>query len=155
MVGSAISTTTPESRTDKHKETCAETSERCLICIQVHLNPDSIRSLAHFSVFFWQFRVPTVATAMNATEGCTDNFSVRPSHVITREAQDIFRSHLVIGHVFAEHSVKPRFLLFSLHLTTPTASPTPLTGIRPNSHATSLGDGHPAGPIPNTENDDR
>ena len=74
MAGSAISPTKLESRTDKYKGTCIETSEReGLNCCQVHLNPDSIRSLAHFSV--WQFRVQTVATAMNATEGCTDLIS--------------------------------------------------------------------------------
>ena len=43
--------------------------ERTLFnCCQVHLNPESICSLAHFSDFsFWQSRVQTVATAMNAT----------------------------------------------------------------------------------------
>ena len=46
---SVTTSTTLESRTDQHKETCAETSGRCLICCQVHLNPDSTRSLAHFS----------------------------------------------------------------------------------------------------------
>ena len=43
--------------------------ERTLFnCCQVHLNPESICSLAHFSDFsFWQSRAQTVATAMNAT----------------------------------------------------------------------------------------
>ena len=75
MARSVTTSTTPESHTDQHKETCAETSERCLNCCQVHLNPVSIRGLAHFSVFFWQFRVQTVAPAMNATGVCTDNTS--------------------------------------------------------------------------------
>ena len=50
MLGSAITTTTPKSRTDEYKETCMGTSERKgLNCCQVHLNPDSMCSLAHFS----------------------------------------------------------------------------------------------------------
>ena len=50
IVGSAITTTTPESRTDYYKETCTGTSEReGLSCYQVHLNLDFICSLAHFS----------------------------------------------------------------------------------------------------------
>ena len=102
MVGSAITRTTPESCTEKYKESCMETSEReDLNCCQVHLNPDSIRSLAHVSIFcsFWQFRVQTVATAMKATGGRTDNifsprpyactqfFSLRTSHVNIRVVQ--------------------------------------------------------------------
>ena len=67
------------SRTDQYKETCTVTSERKgLRCCQVHLNPDSICSLAHFSDFFvhsGSFCDQTVATAMNATERCTDNTS--------------------------------------------------------------------------------
>ena len=56
MVGSAITTTTPESRTDWHKETCAWTSERKdLSCCQVHLNLYSICCLSHFSDFFCSF----------------------------------------------------------------------------------------------------
>ena len=55
MVRSVTTSTTPESRTDQHKETCAETSERCLNFCQVHLKPDSIRSLAHFSDFSGSF----------------------------------------------------------------------------------------------------
>ena len=42
------------------------------------MNPDSICSLALFSEFscsFWQFRVQTVAIAMNPTVRCTDNTS--------------------------------------------------------------------------------
>ena len=51
-VGSAITATTLELRTDKYKETCTGTSERKgLNCCQVHLNPDCICRLAHFSVF--------------------------------------------------------------------------------------------------------
>ena len=72
MVGPAITTTTPESRSDWYKETCTDTSERKgLNYCHVHLNPDCICSLAHFSVFcsFWEFRVQTVATAMNTTGG--------------------------------------------------------------------------------------
>ena len=53
MVGSAIITTTPESRTDKYKETCMVASEReGLSCCLVHPNLDSTWSLAHFSDFF-------------------------------------------------------------------------------------------------------
>ena len=56
MVGPAITTTTPESRTDWYKETCTGRSERKgLNCCQVHLNPDSICSLAHFSYFLLFF----------------------------------------------------------------------------------------------------
>ena len=52
MVGSGITTTTPESRTDLYNETCTEKSERKdLNCCQVHLNLDSMCSLAHFSDF--------------------------------------------------------------------------------------------------------
>ena len=68
MVRSAITPTTPESRIDWYKET---SERKGLNWCEVHLNPDSICSLAHISDFcsFWQFRVQTVATAMNATEG--------------------------------------------------------------------------------------
>ena len=50
MVGSAITPTTPESRTDWCKETCTETSERKgLNCCQIHLNLDlTVRTYAHF-----------------------------------------------------------------------------------------------------------
>ena len=54
MARSLTTSTTPESRTDQHKEPCAETSERGLNCCLVILRIS-------------QFRVQTVATAMNAT----------------------------------------------------------------------------------------
>ena len=77
MVGSAITTTTPESRTDQYKETCTETSEReGLNCCQVHLNPDSIRSLAHFSDFFFlAVSRPDSGNCHERDGGCTDNTS--------------------------------------------------------------------------------
>ena len=62
----------------------------------------------------------------------------------------------VIGHVFTEHPFNPFPPFFSsptTSLTPPTTSPGPLTGIRLNPCAASLGDGlpgHLAGPIPNT-----
>ena len=67
VVGPMITTTTPESRSDQPQETVGQ--RKSLNCCQDHLNPDSICSLAHFSVLFsfWQFRVQTVATATNAT----------------------------------------------------------------------------------------
>ena len=98
MVGPATTTTTPESRSNLLQETAGE--RKGLSCCQVHLNPDSICSLAHFSIFssFWQFRVQRVATAMNATglyrqhltvRTHTHFFSLRTPHVNTRLAQGL------------------------------------------------------------------
>ena len=50
MVGPAMTATTPESRSDWPEGTVGE---RTLFnCCQVHLNPESICSLSHFSDFF-------------------------------------------------------------------------------------------------------
>ena len=79
MVGSAITTTTPESRTDWCKETCTGTSERKgLSCCQVHLIPNSICSLAHFSYFLFFLAVSRPHSGnCHEREGgwCTDNTS--------------------------------------------------------------------------------
>ena len=62
------------------------------------------------------------------------------------------KNHSIIGHVFVECSFDPvsSYFLITYCLTdvTPTASLTPLTGIRLNPCATSPG--HLAHPIPNT-----
>ena len=129
--GSAITPTTRESRTDLYNETCTEASERKdLNCCQVHVNPDSIRSLAHFSdfvAFSCSFASRTVATGMNATGGVritphpyahTRTFPrcarLRTPDVITRLDQgldDLFvcvsKSNFATGHVIAECSFGP------------------------------------------------
>ena len=125
MVGSATTTTTPESRTDWYKETCTGTSERKgLSCCQVHLNPDFICSLVHFSDFssFWQFRVQTEATAMNATGKCTDNTSPNAhtrtfSHACTLDVITRFaHSSLVMSFVECSfHSVSSYVLITYCH----------------------------------------
>ena len=120
-----------QSRTDKYKEICTVRSERKgLNCCQVHPNPDSICSLAHFYfLVFLAVSLQTVATAMNATgevyrEHFTVRtharfFSLRTPHVITRLAQGL------------DDSVCPER---SFHhwscLCWPTSTPSPLTGIR-------------------------
>ena len=97
-MGPATTTTTPDSRSNLLQETVGE--RKGLSCCQVHLNPDSMCSLAHFSDFssFWQFRVQRVATAMNATGVCRQHltarthahfFSLRTPHVSTRSAQGL------------------------------------------------------------------
>ena len=78
MLGSAITTTTPESRTDLYWEACAGTSERKgLSCCQIHLNPDSICSLLHFSdlLFFLAVSRPDSGNCHEREEECTDNTS--------------------------------------------------------------------------------
>ena len=153
MVGSAITATTPESRTDKYKGTCTARSERKgLNCCPVHLNADSICSLAHVSVFcsLWQFRVQTVATAMNAT-GCVQItphrthahlFSLRtpaPARCeytfgsrASRFVCVLQKSISLVMSLLNVPSTPFLFIFLSLTalLTTPTASPTPLTEIR-------------------------
>ena len=78
LVGSATTMTTPESRTDYHKETCTVRSERKgLNCSQVHLHPDSICGLTHFSDF-----LSFLAAAMNATVGV--QITLHRTHAHTR-----------------------------------------------------------------------
>ena len=75
MVGSAITTTTPVSRTDWYKETCTETSERKgLNCCQVHLNPGSICGLAHFPIFFLSGSF--ASNCLERDGECTDSTSL-------------------------------------------------------------------------------
>ena len=68
-----VTPTTPESRTDQHKETCTETSERKdLNYCQVHLNPDSIHSLALFSDFLVLFGSFASRQQTSIKETCAD-----------------------------------------------------------------------------------
>ena len=97
------------------------------------MNPDSICSLAYFSDFFWQFRVQTVATAMNVTGGVQTTphrthtralflaAHARTPDVITRLAQgldDLFvclKSHFTTGHVTVECCFDPVSSYLSHH----------------------------------------
>ena len=119
------------------KETCTVRSKRKgLNCCQVHMNPDSICSLAHLSVFcsFWQFRVQTLATAMKATGGGQTiphrthtralflAAHARTPDVITRLAQghgDLFvcvKSHFHHWSCLCLMFFRPRFFLSSHRL---------------------------------------
>ena len=75
-----------------------------LNCCQVHLTPDSNCSFGHFSdVFcsFWQFRVQTVATTMNATEGV----QTTPHRTHTRALfPRCARSHARCDHTFGSRA---------------------------------------------------
>ena len=113
---------------------------------------------------FWQFRVQTVATAMNATEGCAANTSPNAhTRTLSRCALHMWSyvwlkgltilcvsgkviSSLVLSLLHVPSAPFP--LVFSPSTTTPT----PLTGIRPNPCATPLWggpSGHLFGPTPN------
>ena len=89
----------------KYKEMCTEKSERKgLSYCQVHLNPASIRTLAHLSVFsYWKSRVQTMA-AMSARE-CTENTS---PILHTRTFSCCARSHTRRDHTFG--SMARRFV---------------------------------------------
>ena len=120
--------------------------ERTLFnCCLVHLNPDSICSLAHFSDFsFWQFRVQTVATAMNATE----RVQITPHHTHTRAlflaARTTCDLHVwlkVLTSLCVSGKVISSLVMSLLNVpSTPfppvfspsTTTPTPLTGTRLN-----------------------
>ena len=80
------------------------------------------RALLRFFCSFWQFRVQTVATAMNATGSVQLTphrthtralFSLRTPHVITRLAQGpdeslcVYKCHFIICHAFVECSFDP------------------------------------------------
>ena len=94
VVGSAITTTTPESRTDQYKETCSGRSERKgLNCCQVHLNPDSICSLAHFSDFFF------LAVSRPDSGNCHErDGGVYRQHLAVRT-----HAHFLVAHACARH----------------------------------------------------
>ena len=89
----------------KYKEICTEKSERKgLSYCQVHLNPASIRTLAHLSDFsYWKSRVQTMA-AMSARE-CTEN-TIPKAH--TRTFSRCARSHTRCDHTFG--SMARRFV---------------------------------------------
>ena len=99
---------------------------------------------------------------------CTDNtppharintlFFVRALHMCDHVAQDVWRaSKVILSSVMTVLNIPstpfpPIFSSPTTSLTPPTPTPTPLTGIRLNPCAASLGDGllgHLAGPIPN------
>ena len=89
----------PESRSGQLQETVGK--RRGLNCCQIHLNPESICSLAHFSVFsFWHFRVQTVATAMNATKGAQR----RPHRTHTRAL--FLAAHATCDYTFASRALR-------------------------------------------------
>ena len=86
----------------KYKETCTECqSDKVLAIVKFTSTqpPFVVLRIPQIFCSFWPFRVQTVATAMNATERCTENtspyarmctfFSLRTSHVTTCMAQDI------------------------------------------------------------------
>ena len=93
MARSLTTLTTPESRTDQHKETSAETSERGLNCCQVVLR---------ISQIFLAVPGPDSRNCHERDGVCTDNtsphartsalLSVRTLNVITRVVQDILRT---------------------------------------------------------------
>ena len=141
--------------------------ERTLFnCCQVHLNPESICGLAHFSDFsFWQFRVQTVATAMNAT----GRVQITPHRTHTRAlllaAHTMCDLHVwlkVLTILCVSRKVISSLVMsllnvpstpFPLVFSPSTTTPTPLTGIRLNPRATPLWggpSGHLADPTPST-----
>ena len=163
MVGSAITTTTPVSRTDWYKETCTETSERKgLNCCQVLLHPAFIRSLAHVSVFLFFLAVSrpdnsncherfgectedtspyahtrTFSRCARSHARCDDTFGSRASRLKVFERFIACPSKIVSSQVMSLLNVPsiafPRiFSSPATSLTTPAASPTLSTGIRPN-----------------------
>ena len=172
MVGSAITTTTPESRTDKHKETCTGTSERkSLSCCQVRLSPDSMCSLSHFSdfLFFLAVSRPDSGNCRERDGECTDNTS---PYAHTRTLSRCAPTHARCDHTFGSmgfticlcaSKIISSLVMSLLNVpstplppifSSPTASPTPLTGIRVNPCATPLWggpSGHLACPIPDTK----
>ena len=176
VVGSAITTTTPESRTDWYMETCMGISERKRSQLLsrspesgLHLSSCALLNvIVLFSIFASRQRI-----AMNATVRCTDNpspdahahfFLFRTSHVTARVAQGMMSlcesSHKSFLHLSCHCWVfsSTRFPLVlpstSTSQTTPATSAALSTGIRLNPCATPLGDGlsgRLAGPIPNTQ----
>ena len=95
MVGSAITTTTPESRTDLCKGICTGRSERRgLNCCQVHLNPDSMCSLLVVSC-------PESGNCHGRDGGCTDNTS---PYARTRTFSRCARSHARCDHTFGSRA---------------------------------------------------
>ena len=138
-----------------------------------------MRSLAHSSVFcsFWQFRVQTVATAMNATGGVQRTRHRTHAHfssfrTLARQmwwhiwlkgftAQGIWAIHcvssqncFVSSHVFVECFFDTIFLLFSLHLLDHWRHLLLLLRCRLEQDQTPVllrsGVGRPVDPIPNT-----
>ena len=89
MVGSAIRTTTPESRTDLYKETCtgrSSQSEKVSNVVKFTWIgiPFVVLRICQIFCSFWKFHVQTVATAMNATEGVQitpDRTHARARHI--------------------------------------------------------------------------
>ena len=159
MAGSAITPTTRESRTDLYNETCTEASERKdLNCCQVHVNSDSIRSLAHFSDFLalsCSFASRTVVTGMNATGGVQitpHRTHTRALFLVAHACARQMWSHVWIKGLTICLCVCPKVIspqvmsllnvpstlfppIFSsptASLKPPAASPTLSTGIRPN-----------------------
>ena len=87
MVGPSITTTTPESRSDEPQETVGE--RKGLNCCQVHMNPESICSLAHFSDFF-----------------LSGSFSSRQWQ-LPWTRREVYRQHLTVrthAHFFSLHT---------------------------------------------------
>ena len=91
-------------------------------CCQVHLNPDFIRSLAHFSDFSGSFasrqqQLPWTRRKVYGQHFTArthaHSFSLRTPHVITRLARGpddslcVWKSHYIFGHIFVECSFDP------------------------------------------------
>ena len=118
MVGSAITTTTPESSNSTGTRRLVRKSQSDKVSVTPFL-------VLRTSQIFWQFNVQTVATSMNVTRGVHRTplrthtralfltVHARTPDVVARLGQglgDLFvclKSHSIIGHVFVECSFDP------------------------------------------------
>ena len=104
MVGSSITTTTPESRTDQYKEACTGTSERKRSQL-LSSSPESGPHLylAQFSDFLFFLAVSRPDSGNhNERDGvCTDN---KKPHAHTRTLSRCARSHARCDHTFGSRA---------------------------------------------------